>query len=329
MKNISGSMSISSLETLHVKKTSHGQWRIILDDLVYTVSEFLNLTSHNSFQLNELKNGTLSALEKEAMFLFVNGGDYTVYNNLLRQGGLNSLDHKVLKKTLVRIALMQSGINRLPDYIGNVYRVASCNDSTSIYNGIADGSLSVDAITTTNTFVGACRLGFVTVEHAPIVIWTVIKTLHAKVQPASLEEVTFPLGTQIKFTNINQLNPRKIIGHIDPDAKLKWAQIGSKLRPFIGLNLYYEDQKLPDFYFLSEPRQFRRLALAPFTFFLERSNLFYKLYAQKELKHIKRLPAERRFQEMWTSRLDSSSKAGQLPEIIYLAEAEEMPSSVL
>jgi len=41
------------------------------------------------------------------------------------------------------------------------------------------------------------------------------------------------------------------------------------------------------------------------------------------------LPIERRFEEMWTSRLDSASQAGKLPEIIYLAEAEEMPNATL
>jgi hypothetical protein len=125
------------------------------------------------------------------------------------------------------------------------------------------------------------------------------------------------------------LDPKKIKGHIDPDAELKWVQIGSKLRPFIGLNLHYGDERLPDFYFLSEPRQFRRAALGLFTYLLEKSNLFYKTYALKELERIKRLPIERRFEEMWTSRLDSASQAGKLPEIIYLAEAEEMPNATL
>ena len=319
---------IDSIENLQLRQDTAGRWQVVLGDLAYTATEFLDHISNDSFQLSEAKNRALSALEKEAMFLFVNGGDYAIYNRLLRNREVHPLNRKLLKKTLVRIAAMQSGINKLPDYSGSVYRVASVvNGSASTYNGIGDGSLSVGATTTTDTFVGACRFAFVVVEHAPVVIWTVIKTRHAKVQPESCEEVTFPLGSTIKFTNIRQLDPKKITGHIDPNAELKWVQIGSKRRPFIGLNLFYGDERLPDFYFLSEPRQFRRAALGLFTYLLEKSNLFYKTYALKELERIKRLPIERRFEEMWTSRLDSASQAGKLPEIIYLAEAEEMPNA--
>ena len=321
---------IDSIENLSLQQESQGRWQVVLGDRVYTTSEFLDQISNHSFQLNEAKTRGVSALEKEAMFLFVNGGDYAIYNRLLKHRESHPLNRKVLKKTLVRIVAMQSGINKLPDHRGDVYRVASMvKGAESTYNGIGDGGLSVDTITTTDTFVGACRFALVVVEHAPVVIWTVIKTRHAKVPPESCEEVTFPLGSRIKFTNIRQLDPKKIAGHIDPDAELKWVQIGSKRRPFIGLNLYYGDERLPDFYFLSEPRQFRRAALSLFTYLLERSTLFYKTYALKELERIKRLPTERRFEEMWTSRLDSASQAGALPEIIYLAEAEEMPKADL
>jgi hypothetical protein len=316
-----------SIENIKPKRLADGRWQIILGKKTYTVSEFLNEISNRSFQLSDASDRAISALEKEAMFLFVNGGDYTLYNRLLRNREIHPLNSRLLKKTLVRIVAMQSGINKLPDYSGYVYRVASVGQaSTETYNGIGDGSLSVDTITTTNTFVGACRFAFVVVEHAPVIVWTIIKTLRAKVQPESTQEVTFPLGTSIQFSKIRQLDPNKIIGHIDPDAELKWVQIGSKYRPFIGLNLYYEGERLPDFYFLSEPRQFRRPILHPLTFLLERSKSFYKTYALRELEQVKRLPAEKRFEQMWTSRLDSASQAGQLPKIIYLAEAQEIPS---
>lgn len=315
-----------SIEKLQIKKDSDGSLKIIHADLTFTVSEFISHISNGRFCLNNIDRDRLSKLEKEAMFTFVNGGEYTVYNKLLMHRESHQLSSRVLRKTLIRIAAMQSGINKLPDYDGNVYRVASCrHGSTSIYNGIGDGGLNVDTITTTNTFVGACRFALVVVEHAPIVVWTVIKTRHAKVQPDSLEEVTFPLGTSIKFTEVKQLNPKKITAHIDPDAELKWIQIGSNFRPFIGLNLRYEDQELPDFYFLSAPLHLRRFALAPITRFFEYS--LYKSHALKELEQIKLMPAEARFQQMWTSRLDSSGKAGQLPDIIYLAQAEEVPKS--
>lgn len=321
---------MGSLEKLQIKKAPDGQWQIALDGMIYSISEFIDHISNNSFQLNAAKDNELSTLEKKSMFLFVNGGDYILYNNLLRQRDLHQLNRRMLKKTIARIAAMQSGINKLPNYRDTVYRVASCaKDSTSIYNGIGDGGLSVDTITTSNTFVGACRFAFVVVEHAPIVIWTVIKTLHAKVQPDSLEEVTFPLGTSFQYKSITALDPNKIIAHIDPDAELKWIKIGSKLRPFIGLNLYYENKRLPDFYFLSMPRQFRQLILPPLTFFLERSNSVFKSYALRELEHIKSLPADKRFQEMWRSSLDSSGKYGQLPEVIYLTEAEEIAKQVM
>ena len=319
---------ISSIEKIQIKEASDGRWQVVLNNRIYSVSEFINHISNNSFRLSETNHRELSTLEKKAMFTFVNGGEYTVYNKLLMHREFHQFNSRILKKTLVRIAAMQSGINKLPDYSGEVYRVASCrNGSTSIYNGIGDGGLNVNTITTTNTFVGACRFAFVVVEHAPIVIWTVIKTRHAKVQPDSLEEVTFPLGSSIEFTNIKQLNPKKIIAHIDSDAELKWIQIGSNYRPFIGLNLNYEGQKLPDFYFLSAPQQLRRFALAPITRFFEHS--IYKSHAEKELEHIKRIPAEKRFEEMWNSRLDSTGMPGNLPEIIYLADAEEKPKSNL
>ena len=323
-------MFIGSLEKLQVKKASDGQWQIVLDDLIYSLSEFIGHISSNSFQLNPEKDGELIALEKKAMFLFVNGANYILYNNLLRQRELHQFNRRTLKRTIMRVAAMQSGINKLPNYRDTVYRVASCaKDSTSIYNGIGDGGLCVGTITTSNTFVGACRFAFVVVEHAPTVIWTAIKTLHAKVQPDSPEEVTFPLGTSFQYKNITVLDPKKIIAHIDSDAELKWIKIGSKLRPFIGLNLSYENKRLPDFYFLSMPRQFRQLILPPLTFFLERSTSVFKSYALKELEYIKRLPADRRFQEMWKRSLDSSGKFGQLPEVIYLTEAEEISKSVM
>ena len=166
---------IDSIENLQLRQDTAGRWQVVLGDLAYTATEFLDHISNDSFQLSEAKNRALSTLEKEAMFLFVNGGDYAIYNRLLRNREVHPLNRKLLKKTLVRIAAMQSGINKLPDYSGSVYRVASVvNGSASTYNGIGDGSLSVGATTTTDTFVGACRFAFVVVEHAPVVIWTVI-----------------------------------------------------------------------------------------------------------------------------------------------------------
>lgn len=323
-------MSTSSLEKLKIKKDSDGQWKVIFDDLTFTLSDFINRISEQSFHLFKSHQSELSEIEKRAMYLFVNGGDYTNYNNLLRQKGLNNLSPKALKETLVRVAAMQSGINKLPNYSNIVYRVASCEgDSSQLYNGIGDGGLSIGATTTANTFVGACRFAFVVVEHAPIVIWTTIKALNAKIQPDSIEEVTFPLGTSFKFTSIRPLDPKKIVAQIDPDADLRWVKIGSKLRPFIGLNLYYENERLPDFYFLSMPRPFRQLILPPLTFFLERSSFVFKLYAMKELKYIKQLPPEKRFQEMWMRSLDASGNYGRLPETIYLTEAEEISKSAI
>jgi hypothetical protein len=317
--------SMRAIDELKVRRAPGGQWMVALPDATLPISEFIDAISNRTFSLEEAGPGNLNEAERAAMFRFVNGADYRTYNTLLMDP--DQLSKRKLRNTLKRVVAMQSGLNKLPDYQGVVYRVAVGRGSTAAnYNGIGAGEFRVGATTTTKTFVGACQFAFIMVEHSPVVYWTAIRSRHASVQPASVEEVTFPLGTPIEISGIQKLDPRKIVAHIDQDAEVRWVQIGANRRPFIGVRLTYGDQMLPDFYFLSAPTQFRLLPTAAFTSLFDGPG--YRSHSQREIDRFKKIPLEKRFQELWASRLDSLGRPGQLPEIIYLVEAEEKPKSV-
>ena len=313
---------------LNVKRAPDGTWMVELPDETLPISKFIDAISNREFSLDGAGDEILSRAEQAAMFRFVNGADYKAYNTLLRD--TSQFSRRRLLTTLKRVVAMQSGLNKLPDYQGVVYRVAACRDASAAnYNGIGAGDLRVGQTTTTNTFVGACRFAFVIVEHAPVVLWMAIRSHHATIQPACVEEVTFPLGTPIEISRIQNLDPQRIAAHIEQDAELKWVQIGVHYLPFIGVQLSYDGAKLPDFFFPSAPpySKLRELVrVMSFTRLLDVRRI-YNSHAQRELNYFKRIPPEQLFQELWTSRYDSVGEKGRLPDAIYFVEAEEKPKS--
>ncbi len=313
---------------LNVKRTPDGTWMVELPDETLPISKFIDAISNREFSLDGAGDEILSRAEQAAMFRFVNGVDYKAYNTLLRD--TSQFSRRRLLTTLKRVVAMQSGLNKLPDYQGVVYRVAACRDASAAnYNGIGAGDLRVGQTTTTNTFVGACRFAFVVVEHAPALLWMAIRSHHAAVQPACVEEVTFPLGTPIEISRIQNLDPQRIAAHIEQDAELKWVQIGAHYLPFIGVQLSYDGAKLPDFFFPSAPPYSKLMELArmmSFTRLLDVRRI-YNSYAQRDMNYFKRIPPEKLFQELWTSRYDSVGEKGRLPDDIYFVEAEEKPKS--
>lgn len=315
---------------MNVKRAPDGTWMVQLPDETLPVSTFIDAISTREFSLNGTGAEILSRAEQAAMFRFVNGVDYKAYNTLLRDS--SQFSRRKLLTTLKRVVAMQSGLNKLPDYQGLVYRVAVCRDASAAnYNGIGAGDLRVGQTTTTNTFVGACRFALVIVEHAPVVFWMAIRSHHASIQPACAEEVTFPLGTPIEITRVQNLDPQRIAARIEQDAELKWVQIGVHYLPFIGVQLSYDGAKLPDFFFPSAPPYSRLRELVrvlSFTRLLDVRRI-HDSYAQRELNHFKQIPPEKLFQELWTSRYDSVGEKGRLPDAIYFVEAEEKPKSGL
>jgi hypothetical protein len=313
---------------LSVERAPDGTWMVEAPGETLPISKFIEAISHREFSMDGAGDEILSRAERAAMFRFVNGVDYKAYNTLLRD--TSQFSRRRLLATLKRVVAMQSGLNKLPDYQGVVYRVAACRDASAAnYNGIGAGDLRVGQITTTRTFLGACRFAFVIVEHAPVVLWMAIRAHHATIQPACVEEVTFPLGTPIEISRIQNLDPRRIVAHIEPDAELKWVQIGVHYLPFIGVQLSYDGAKLPDFFFPSAPpysklREFVRVM--SFTRLLDVRRT-YNAHAQRELNYFKCVPPEKLFRELWTSRHDSVGEKGRLPDAIHFVEAEEKPKS--